>query len=124
MSVVERRESDRSLSERIAVMETQYLNLSIILNGIKTDVHDIASTLRVTDSALEQRVTAIEKNEVEAKAREVPNIIKTLESEISDIKKEQKRHDDSIVFIKGAWWAVTLLFGAIIFLQQHGIKLF
>jgi len=124
MSVVERRESDRSLAERIAVIETQYLNLSIILNGIKTDVHEIAKNLSVSDSALEHRVSIIEKNEVEAKARELPNSIKEMEFEIKELKEEVKRHKESLVFMKGAWWTVNIIFGAIIYLQHNGIKIF
>jgi hypothetical protein len=89
--IMERRESDRTLSERMAVMETQYLNSALILNQIKQDIHDIATTLRDTDSSLEKRVTTLERSKV---------------------------------FLTGAWWAVTLIISAIIYLQQHGIKVF
>lgn len=89
--IMERREQDRSLSERMAVMETQYLNSALILNQIKQDIHDIATTLRDTDTGLERRVTTLERSKV---------------------------------FLTGAWWAVTLIFSAIIYLQQHGVKLF
>lgn len=88
---MERRESDRSMNERMAVMETQYLNSALILNQIKQDIHDIATTLRDTDSSLEKRVTTLEKSKV---------------------------------FLTGAWWAITLTFSAIIYMQQHGIKIF
>jgi hypothetical protein len=85
---MERRESDRSMNERMAVMETQYLNSALILNQIKADIHDIATTLRNTDTALESRVSSLEKSKV---------------------------------FLTGAWFALTSVIGAILYLQEHKI---
>ena len=59
---MERRESDRTLAERMAVMETQHLNSALVLNQIKSDIHDIARTLKESDTSLEKRVTSIEQS--------------------------------------------------------------
>jgi len=55
-----RRETDVDTLERLAIVETQFLNSAIILNQIKTDVHLISESLKNADSSLDRRVSRLE----------------------------------------------------------------
>ncbi|MFA5875253.1 MAG: hypothetical protein WC901_01005 [Candidatus Margulisiibacteriota bacterium] len=58
----ERRSEDRSIGERVAVVETQALNIGIMLNQIKQDIHMISEMLKQSDSSLEKRVNELERS--------------------------------------------------------------
>jgi len=59
---MERRQDDRTQSERVAVVETQILSIGIMLNRIEKDIHALATQAKSDDSELAKRVAELEKD--------------------------------------------------------------
>lgn len=62
MHTMERRQEDRTLSERVAIVETQMIQIEIMLNRIEKDVHVLAGQAKSDDGELSRRVSELEKD--------------------------------------------------------------
>lgn len=66
---LDRRESDRDMDKRLAVVEVQMLQIGVSLNKIERDIHSIADATKVGDRDLEKRVADLEKAYIQASSK-------------------------------------------------------